>query len=98
MGNIIVVASIKVKNECIDEVYGELVKLYKATHTYDEGVVYYELHKEIGTDNCFTFIETWENEELLLVHEKKDYFLDFIANLENKLESLSVQKLEKVEL
>lgn len=98
MKNIIVVASIKVKSEFIDEVYAELVKLYKATHAYDDGVVQYELHKEIGSDNCFTFIETWENEELLLVHEKKDYFLNFLSNIENKLENLFVQKLEKLDI
>ncbi|WP_024954958.1 putative quinol monooxygenase [Sulfurospirillum arcachonense] len=98
MKNIVIVASIKIKSEFRDEVYAQLVKLHKNTHTYDDGVVQYELHKEIGCENSFTFIEIWENEELLGVHEKKDYFLDFIAKLENKLENMSVQKLEKIDL
>lgn len=96
MKNIVVVVNVKIKSEFKDEVYSELVKLYKATHRYDDGVVQYELHKELDVEDSFTFIETWENEALLLAHEKKDYFLNFLSSIDNKLESLWVQKLEKL--
>lgn len=98
MKNIVVVATIKVKSEFKDEVYNELVKLYKATHQYDEGVIQYELHKDISDENSFTFVETWKNEALLFEHEKKEHFLTFVSNIENKLEDLSIKKLEKIEI
>jgi quinol monooxygenase YgiN len=53
--NIVIVANIKVKEEFKDEVYSELVKLHTSTHKYDEGCIQYELHKDLGDKNSFTF-------------------------------------------
>lgn len=96
MRNIVIVATINVKNEFIDEVYDELIKLYKATHKYDEGCIQYELHKDLSYENSFTFVETWENQEFLLAHEKKEHFTTFVSKIENKIDALDIKKLEKV--
>ncbi|WP_419764690.1 MAG: putative quinol monooxygenase [Arcobacter sp.] len=98
MKNIVIVARVKVKDEFKDEVYDELIKLHEATHKYDEGCIQYDLHKDLDDKNSFTFVETWENQEFLLAHEKKEHFINFVSKIENKIDSLKIKKLEKVEL
>lgn len=98
MKNIVIVANIKVKEKFKDEVYSELVKLYEATHKYDEGCIQYELHKDLSDKNSFTFIETWENPAFLALHEEKEHFKTFVAKIENKIENLTISKLEKLDI
>ena len=98
MKNIVIVANIKLKEEFKDEVYSELVKLYTSTHKYDEGCIQYELHKDLGDKNSFTFVETWENAEFLAEHEKKEHFINFVSKVENKIDALTISKLEKLDI
>ncbi|MGB7402063.1 MAG: putative quinol monooxygenase [Arcobacter sp.] len=97
MKNIVIVATVKVKDEFKDEVYNELLKLHEATHKHDEGCIQYDLHKNLDDENSFTFVETWQNLKLLDEHMKKEHFLQFAQSVDGKLESMDIQKLEKVE-
>ncbi|MDK2040812.1 putative quinol monooxygenase [Aliarcobacter butzleri] len=98
MKNIVIVASIKVKEAFKDEVYNELLKLHKATHEFDEGCIQYDLHKDLSDENSFTFVETWKNAEFLSKHEEKEYFKTFVSNIDGKIENLNIQKLEKLDI
>ncbi|XPV69046.1 MAG: putative quinol monooxygenase [Halarcobacter sp.] len=98
MKNIVIVANVKVKDGFKDEVYSELLKLHEATHKYDEGCIQYDLHKNLDDENSFTFVETWQNANLLEEHMKKEHFLQFAQSVDGKLENLDIQKLEKVNL
>ncbi|WP_417332443.1 putative quinol monooxygenase [Halarcobacter sp.] len=98
MKNIIVVAKLKVKEEFLDEVYKELVKLHTNTHKLDEGCIQYDLHQDTEDKYSFTFVETWESQEALLKHEKKEHFISFVNALENKLENLTIDKLHKLDI
>lgn len=98
MKNIVIVASIKVKAGFKDEVYNELLKLYKATHKFDKGCIQYDLHKDLSDENSFTFIETWENSAFLALHEEKEHFKTFVAKIGNKIENLAISKLEKLDI
>ena len=98
MNKIVIVAKLKVKKEFFDEVYKELIKLHTNTHKYDEGCIQYDLHEDIEDKYSFTFIETWENEESLSKHEKKEHFITFVGSVENKLESLTIDKLSKLDI
>lgn len=98
MKNIVIVASINVKEALKDEVYKELLQLHKATHKLDEGCIQYDLHKDLKDENKFTFVETWENEELLEAHKQKEHFKTFVSNTQNKLESMNVLILEKLNI
>ena len=98
MKNIVIIATIKVKEAFKEEVYSELLKLHKATYEFDEGCIQYDLHKDLGDDNSFTFVETWENVEFLSKHEEKEHFKTFVLNIDRKIESLNIQKLEKLDI
>ncbi len=98
MKNVVIVATFKIKTQFKEEVYNELVKLYKSTHKEDKGCLYYELHKSLIDENSYTFIETWENQDSLELHENKPHFKEFLVNIENKLESVEINKLEKYQI
>jgi quinol monooxygenase YgiN len=98
MKNIVIVATIKVKDGFKDVVFNELKNLYKATHKFDVGCIQYDLHKDLDDENSFTFVETWENQELLSAHEEKEHFLSFVATIKDKIELLTINKLEKVDI
>ncbi|OIP55207.1 MAG: antibiotic biosynthesis monooxygenase [Helicobacteraceae bacterium CG2_30_36_10] len=96
MSRVVVRATIKVKEKFIDEVYSQLIKLHDDTNINDKACIQYELYKDLTDKNCFTFIETWENNNFLPSSEQKEHFLTFAASIENKIEKLSVHKLEKL--
>ena len=98
MSNIIIVANIKIKEEFRDEIYPLLVELHRQTHKNDEGCIQYDLHKNLEDNNSFTFIETWENAELLEAHMQKEHFISFVEKVEGKLENLEINKLQKEEI
>jgi|Cruoilmetagenom7_1024161.scaffolds.fasta_scaffold84555_2 quinol monooxygenase YgiN len=98
MGNIVIVATIKAKDGFKDVVFNELKNLHKATHKFDIGCIQYDLHKDLKDENSFTFVETWENQELLSAHEKKEHFLSFIDNIKDKTDGLTINKLEKMDI
>lgn len=96
MSQIVIVAKVTIKEEFTNELYPLLKSLHKSTHSHDFGCIQYDLHKDLENENSFTFIETWENAELLDAHMKKEHFLSFVKSVENKLVSLEISKLEKV--
>lgn len=98
MSKIVVVAKIKAKKHHDEEVYAELLNLYKNTHAQDEGVVQYELHKDREHLHRYVFIETWENQDYLDAHEQKEHFLASIGKLTGKIENLDISKLEKLDI
>ncbi|RXJ90840.1 antibiotic biosynthesis monooxygenase [Arcobacter sp. CECT 8983] len=97
MKEVVIVATIKVKDGFKDEVYSELLKLHEATHKHDEGCLQYDLHKNLDDENSFTFIETWENTKLLDKHMEKEHFLQFVKFVDGKLENMDIKRLEKEE-
>jgi quinol monooxygenase YgiN len=98
MSKVNVVAKFTIKEEVFDYVYKELEILYIATHKYDEGCIQYDLHRDLEDKFTFTFVETWESMECLVEHEKKEHFINFIKNVADKIENLSIDKIEKLEI
>lgn len=68
LSRIVVVAKFEIKEEFTNEIYPLLVNLHKSTHKNDAGCIQYDLHKDLENKNSFTFIETWENADLLDTH------------------------------
>jgi len=98
LSQIVIVAKVTIKEEFTNEVYPLLESLHKSTHANDFGCIQYDLHKDLENPNSFTFVETWENTDLLDAHMQKEHFLSFVKSVEDKLENLEISKLEKKEL
>ncbi|RAP54845.1 MAG: hypothetical protein BZ137_00090 [Methanosphaera sp. rholeuAM130] len=72
---IIVNASLKAKEDKIDEIISEAEKLIVASREH-EGNITYNLYKDV-LDNSLTFVEKWESKEALEKHMKTDEFIAF---------------------
>ncbi|MCJ8327598.1 MAG: antibiotic biosynthesis monooxygenase [Campylobacterales bacterium] len=98
MIEVVVIAKIKIKEEFYSEVYEELKNLHNRTRKYDKGCIQYDLHESLEDRYSFVFIETWTNPDSLEEHENKDDFKKCIETIANKLESIQIDKLKKVNL
>jgi len=96
MKNIIVVATLTLKESQRENVLEALKALHKATHENDKGCLQYDVHQDMENENTYVFIETWESEALLTEHMEKEHFNAYIAFMGEKLERKSIQKLEKI--
>lgn len=96
MKPIVVIATLTLK-EPMDTCLLEALKaLHHATHQEDEGCMQYDLHTDPSKPNTYLFVETWQSETLLNAHIQKAHFKAFQEALNGKVESMSVQKLEKI--
>lgn len=96
MKPIVVVATVTLKEPIDKRVREALEALHHATHQEDEGCVQYDLHTDPSNPNVYVFVETWQSEALLDAHMKKAHFKAFQEALTGKVESMSIQKLEKI--
>ncbi|MBO7718953.1 MAG: antibiotic biosynthesis monooxygenase [Methanosphaera sp.] len=72
---IIVNASLKAKEDKIDDIVREAEKLILASREH-EGNISYNLFKDV-LDGSLTFVEKWESKEALENHMKTEEFIAF---------------------
>jgi len=96
MKHVVVIATLTLKNTDAEVGFKDLQILHKATHHEDKGCLQYDLHKDMEKENTYVFVETWESEALLAEHMGKAHFKAFQVALDGKVESRSIQKLEKI--
>lgn len=96
MKHVVVVATLSLKDGQNEGVLEALKALHKATHQEDEGCLQYDLHKENEKENTYVFVETWKSEALLNEHMGKAHFKAFQVALAGKVESMTIQKLDKI--
>ena len=96
MKHVVVVATLTLKDAYTEVGFEALKALHTATHKEDKGCLQYDLHKESEKVNTYVFVETWESEALLAEHMEKAHFKAFQVALEGKVESRSIQILEKI--
>ena len=96
MKKVVLIATVILKESKKEGVLEALTALHKATHQKDKGCLQYDVHKDIEKENTYIFVETWENEALLAEHMGKEHFNTYKAFMGDKVESMSLQKLEKI--
>jgi quinol monooxygenase YgiN len=67
MTNLTIVANIKAKNDTVDLVKAELLKLIKVTRK-EKGCINYDLHQDNTNPVHFMFYENWQSRELWKNH------------------------------
>lgn len=80
---IIVNASLKAKEDKIDDIITEAEKLILASREH-EGNISYNLFKDV-LDGSLTFVEKWDSKESLEKHMKTDEFIAFGNNVKDFL-------------
>jgi quinol monooxygenase YgiN len=96
MKKIVLIATFILKDGKNEGVLEALTALHKATHQEDKGCLQYDVHQDKEKKNTYVFIETWESETLLAEHMEKAHFTAYKTFMGDKVESLSLQKLEKI--
>ncbi|SDS69920.1 Quinol monooxygenase YgiN [Gillisia sp. Hel1_33_143] len=92
---ITVVANALVKSEKRDLVKAELLKLVEKTRS-DKGCISYNLYVDEENENLFTFIEHWENKELLQAHMDSKHMLDFQKAIDGAVADIVIKKMTQV--
>lgn len=88
-----IVAPLTVKPEYLEDVTQALLAIVAASRE-EPGCLQYDLHRETGSSNGFVFFERWRSDEAVALHEASEHFQHFIKQLDGKLESIEIKKLQ----
>jgi quinol monooxygenase YgiN len=96
MGNkLTVVATVVAKQECVEAVKAELLKLVAPTRL-EAGCLEYTLHQDIDDPCLFIFYETWENEAALADHMNSPHFRAYINAVEGMIAEKAVRRMSEI--
>lgn len=84
-----VVAKQVVREEKIEDFIAIAKELVEKTHQEDIGCLAYNLYQDTNNAKVLTFIEEWENQEVLDKHMASKHFNELFPQLGNLLEEPS---------
>jgi quinol monooxygenase YgiN len=96
MEKLTIVANIEAKEDQVELVKGELLKLVEKTHAEDEGCILYTLHQDNETPAQFVVFENWASKELLQKHIDSAHFKACMAEIESALAGFTVSEMTQI--
>lgn len=90
-----VVAKIKVKQEAIDLVKAEMLKMAAET-VKESGCVIYKLHQDNTDSSVFIFYENWFGEEALQNHLKSEHVQAYLKATKGQIAEFVMNKLTQL--
>jgi len=95
MTQLTIVANIIAKEDNIDLLKSELLKLIDITLA-EKGCINYDLHQDNENPAHFMLYENWETRELWQLHMDGQHLKDFVSNTEGTLELFTVNEMSKI--
>lgn len=95
MNKLTVVANVVAKEDKIELVKSELLKLIKPTLA-EEGCIQYDLHQDNDNPAHFIFIENWESRDLWQAHMNSAHLQACMAATDGAFEELTVKELTQI--
>jgi quinol monooxygenase YgiN len=95
MTTLTIVANIIAKEDKIDLIKTELLKLIDITLA-EKGCINYDLHQDNENPTHFVFYEKWETRELWQSHMAGKHLQEFVANTQDALSLLTVNEMTKI--
>lgn len=92
MSKLTVVAQVVARQDSVEAVKRELLKLIEPTRKED-GCIGYTLHQDNDDAAVFIFYETWENPACLEKHLGSDHFQAFVSAVGNIIEPPVINKM-----
>lgn len=83
--SIVIVATVKPKQEYIAELRDSLTKTVERVRAEDAGCESYALSFEEAT-GTFVFVERWADEAAIAAHSSSPAFVEFLATIDGKLD------------
>jgi quinol monooxygenase YgiN len=95
VSNLTVVAKVVAKNESVENVRTELLKLIEPTRK-ENGCIEYNLHQDNEDPATFIFYETWESLACLERHMNTVHFKDYINAVDGLIAEKIVHKMTRI--
>ena len=95
MSKLTVIANIIAKEDKVDLVKAELIKLIDKTRV-EEGCINYDLHQDNSNPAHFVFHENWESEAALDTHLASAHIADYIAAVEGAVETFAINRMTHI--
>ncbi|MFV8463208.1 putative quinol monooxygenase [Vibrio campbellii] len=95
MTTLTIIATIVCKEEKIEFVKSEMIKLIDKTRA-EEGCINYDLHQDNSNPAHFVFHENWESEALLEKHLESQHIADYITATEGFIESFVINRMTHI--
>ena len=95
MAKLTIVANIKAKEDKIDLVKAELLKLIDITRA-EEGCLNYDLHQDNENSAHFLFYENWESRELWQSHMDNQHLKDYMAATDSAVEEFILNEMTQI--
>ncbi len=95
MANLTIVARIEAKNDRIDLLKSELLKMIEPT-LKEAGCIQYDLHQDNENPAVFLFCENWKNRELWQEHMNNPHLAGFLKATDGAIASFTVNEMTKI--
>jgi quinol monooxygenase YgiN len=95
VSNLTVVAKVVAKNESVENVRTELLKLIEPTRK-ENGCIEYNLHQDNEDPATFIFYETWESLACLERQMNTVHFKDYINAVDGLIAEKIVHKMTRI--
>ena len=95
MSQLTIVAKVTAKNESVESVKGELMKLVAPTRE-EEGCIDYNLHQDNDNPALFIFYENWESAACLEKHIQSDHYKAYIRAVDGLIEEKVVHRMTRI--
>lgn len=90
-----VIAEIRAKPDCNEEIRASLLALIEPTQQ-DKGMLNYDLHESVTEPGLFIFHENWESRAYLDEHLATEHIQNWISQTRNSLRSFELKTLYKI--
>ena len=95
MSKVTVIANIIVKDDKIDLVKAELIKLIDKTRA-EEGCINYDLHQDNSNPAHFVFLENWESDAALDTHLKTAHIAEYMVAVEGAIDTFTINRMTHI--
>ncbi|MGJ8695245.1 MAG: putative quinol monooxygenase [Verrucomicrobiaceae bacterium] len=95
MSKLTIVANIFAKEDQVDLVKSELLKVIAPTRA-EEGCLNYDLHQDDGNPAHFFFYENWESRDLWQAHMESAHVVALLAATEGALENVVLNEMTQI--
>ncbi|MDR3580139.1 MAG: putative quinol monooxygenase [Oryzomonas sp.] len=92
MSVVTVVAELVVKEDAVETVKAELLKLIEPTRR-EAGCIEYRLHQDNDDPKVFVFYENWQSMANLERHMASTHFQNYVAAIDGMIEKKGVRKM-----
>ena len=95
MAKLTIVANIKAKQDKVEFIKTELLKLIDITLA-EKGCINYDLHQDNENPAHFLFYENWESRELWQTHMENQHLKDYMTVTEGAVEEFTLNEMTQI--